>query len=227
VLDALPAFARMGTVMSALRTALSLAGQNARPWLDLAQETRAGEAMRLTALMPSVVAAVWRVRQGEQPVASQAGLGVAADSLQMLTGKMPDASAVQAVERARPRVERKLAAGERIMGFGHRVRTEDPRSAALKETALALGGRAVELAIEVERVALDVLERKYPERKLRTNVEFYAGVVLHEIGLQPELFSPTFAVSRMIGWIAHAVEQTQRNRILRPASRYVGPLHRT
>jgi citrate synthase len=131
------------------------------------------------------------------------------------------------VERARPWVERRLAAGERIMGFGHRVyRTEDPRSAALKETALALGGRVVELAVEVERVALEVLERKYPERRLRTNVEFYAGVVLHEIGLPPELFSPTFAVSRMIGWMAHAIEQMEGNRILRPASRYVGPIHR-
>jgi citrate synthase len=290
VVDALPAFARTGTVMAAVRTALSLAGQDARAWLDLAPEARAREAMWLTALMPSLVAAVWRVRQGQQPVASQAGLGAAADYLQMIKGKMPDASAAQAVERyllltidhgfnastfatrvvtstgadltaaavagiaalsgplhggapsrvvdmlteigaverARSWVERKLAAGERIMGFGHRVyRTEDPRSAALKETALALGGRTVELAIEVERVALEVLEGKYPERKLRTNVEFYAGVVLHEIGLPPELFSPTFAVSRMIGWMAHAMEQTQGNRILRPASRYVGPLHRT
>ena len=289
LLDALPALARTGTVMSAVRTALSLAGQDASAWLDLPPPARTREALRLTAIMPSLVAAVWRVRQGLQPVASQAGLGIAADYLQMITGQVPHASAAHAVERyllltidhgfnastfatrvvtstgadltaaavagiaalsgplhggapsrvvdmlseigtverARPWVERKLAAGERIMGFGHRVyRTEDPRSAALKETALGLGGRTVELAIEVERVAIEVLERKYPERKLRTNVEFFAGVVLHEIGLPAELFSPTFAVSRMIGWMAHAVEQMQGNRILRPASRYVGPLHR-
>jgi citrate synthase len=289
LVGALAAVARTGTVMSAVRTALSLAGQGATAWLDLPTEARGREAMRLTAIMPSLVAAVWRVRQGLQPVASRAGLGVAADYLQMITGEVPTAAAEKAIERyllltidhgfnastfatrvvtstgadltaaavagiaalsgplhggapsrvvdmlieigtvdrARPWVERKLAAGERIMGFGHRVyRTEDPRSAALKETALALGGRAVGLAVEVERVAVEVLERKYPERKLRTNVEFYAGVVLHEIGLPPELFSPTFAVSRMIGWMAHALEQMQGNRILRPASRYVGPLHR-
>jgi citrate synthase len=112
------------------------------------------------------------------------------------------------------------------MGFGHRVyRTEDPRSAVLKATALSLGGPIVDLAIEVERIALEMLDEKYPERRLRTNVEFYAGVVLNEIGLPPELFSPTFAVSRMIGWMAHVLEQTEGNRIIRPASRYVGPMH--
>ena len=289
VIEALPAIARMGTMMSAVRTALSLAGQGADAWLDLAPDVRGREAMRLTAVMPSLVAAVWRVRNGEHPVPSQSGLSVAADYLRMIGGASPTPAAEKAVERyllltidhgfnastfatrvvtstgadltaaavaglaalsgplhggapsrvvdmlaeigtverARPWVERRLAARERIMGFGHRVyRTEDPRSAALKETALALGGRVVDLAVEVERVALEVLERKYPERRLRTNVEFYAGVVLHEIGLPPELFSPTFAVSRMIGWMAHAIEQMQGNRILRPASRYVGPIHR-
>jgi citrate synthase len=113
------------------------------------------------------------------------------------------------------------------MGFGHRVyRTDDPRSAALKETALALGGPVVELAVAVERIALDCLERKYPERQLRTNVEYYAGVVLHECGLPAELFTPTFAVSRMIGWMAHALEQTDHNRLIRPSSRYTGPIYR-
>lgn len=289
LLYALPAIAVQGTPMSAVRTALSLAGQNARPWLDLPPETRADEAMRLTAMMPSLVAAAWRVRNGQAPVAPKPGLGVAADYLRMITGADPSHAAEQAVERyllltidhgfnastfatrvvastgadlaaaavagisalsgplhggapsrvvemltdigttdrARPWVERALASGQRIMGFGHRVyRTEDPRSAALKETAIALGGPVVELALEVERVALEVLDHKYPERRLRTNVEFYAGVVLHEIGLPAELFSPTFAVSRMIGWMAHALEQMNGNRILRPASRYVGPIHR-
>jgi citrate synthase len=186
--------------------------------------------MRLTALMPSVVAAVWPVRQGEQPVASQAGLGVAADYLQMLTGKMPDASAVRAVERARPRVERKLAAGNgsSASAIVFIVRkTRGRRRSRRRRSRWAGAPWNSPSRPSAWRSTLDVLERKYPERKLRTNVEFYAGVVLHEIGLHPELFSPTFAISRMIGWMAHAVEQTQRNRILRPASRYVGPLHRT
>src|SRR5262245_37670465 len=82
LLDPLPALARTVTVSSAVRTARSLAGQDARAWLDLPPEARARDALRLTAIMPSLVAAVWRVRQGLPPVASQAGLGVAADYLQ-------------------------------------------------------------------------------------------------------------------------------------------------
>jgi citrate synthase len=95
----------------------------------------------------------------------------------------------------------------------------------LKETALALGGRTVELAVEVERLACEILEQKYPQRNLRTNVEFYAGVVLHEIGVPAELFPPTFAASRMIGWMAHVREQMTGNRLIRPASRYAVPVH--
>lgn len=133
---------------------------------------------------------------------------------------------IGSVERARPWLERELASGKRLMGFGHRVyRTEDPRSAVLKATALSLGGSMVDLALEVERIALDILDNRYPERRLRTNVEFYAGVVLHEIGLPAELFPPTFAVSRMVGWMAHVLEQVDGNRIIRPASEYVGPIH--
>ena len=125
--------------------------------------------------------------------------------------------------RARAWAEEALASGRRIMGFGHRVyRTEDPRSALLRQTARELGGPIVQLAVEVERVIVDLLDRRYPERKLRTNVEFYAGVVLHQIGLPAALFTPTFAVSRTIGWTAHALEQMIGNRIIRPSSRYVG-----
>lgn len=133
---------------------------------------------------------------------------------------------IGSVERARPWLERELAAGRRLMGFGHRVyRTEDPRSVVLKATARSLGGAMVDLAIEVERIALDILDNRYPERRLRTNVEFYAGVVLNEIGLPAELFPPTFAISRMVGWMAHVLEQIDANRISRPTSEYVGPLH--
>jgi citrate synthase len=133
---------------------------------------------------------------------------------------------IGAPANARAWVEQALAGGGRIMGFGHRVyRTEDPRSVVLKQTALELGGPLVELAVEVERTVLEILEARYPERDLRTNVEYYAGVVLHLIGVPAAMFSPTFAVSRTIGWTAHALEQTVGNRIIRPASRYVGPIH--
>ena len=56
-----------------------------------------------------------------------------------------------------------------------------------------------------------------------TNVEFYAGVALHLAGLPPELFTPTFTVSRSIGWSAHVLEQAMNNKILRPSARYTGP----
>jgi len=96
---------------------------------------------------------------------------------------------IESTEQISEWIEEKLALGHRIMGFGHRVyRTEDPRSALLKATALELGGPLVDLAVEVERVVLERLEQRYPERNLRTNVEFYAGVVLHLIGLPADIF---------------------------------------
>lgn len=80
----------------------------------------------------------------------------------------------------------------------------------------------VGLAEHVEALVLEILDTKYPERRLRTNVEFYAGVVLEQAGLPPELFPVTFALSRLVGWMAHVLEQMEHNRLIRPASRYVG-----
>jgi len=131
---------------------------------------------------------------------------------------------IETADRAAEWVDEALADGRRIMGFGHRVyRTEDPRSALLKRTAVELGGPIVDLALEVEGTILDALQRHRPGRELRTNVEYYAGVVLHLVGLPQELFTPTFAISRNIGWTAHAIEQMDANRIIRPRARYVGP----
>lgn len=288
IVEALPAIAGIGNPMAALRTALSLAGQDAASWLDLDEPARDHEALRLPAMMPALVGAIWRTRQGLAPLDPDPTLGLAADYLRMITGATPSEDAVNAVERyliltidhgfnastfttrvvtstgadltaaavagiaalsgplhggapsrvvdmledigtpdrARAWVESTLAGGGRLMGFGHRVyRTEDPRSAVLKHTALALGGPLIALAVEVERLAVEILAAKYPERQLRTNVEFYAGVVLHAVGLPAPLFPPTFAVSRMVGWMAHAREQMIGNRIIRPASRYIGPRH--
>jgi citrate synthase len=68
-----------------------------------------------------------------------------------------------------------------------------------------------------------VLAELKPGRNLYANVEFYAGVVMEDVGLPPELFSPTFASSRVIGWCANILEQAADNRIIRPSARYVGP----
>ena len=112
----------------------------------------------------------------------------------------------------------------RIMGFGHPVyRTEDPRSRMLKGIAQALGGELVDFAVAVEERVLSLLAELKPGRELHTNVEYYAGVVMHLCGLPREMFTPTFAASRVIGWCANVLEQAEDSKIIRPDSRYVGP----
>ncbi len=114
--------------------------------------------------------------------------------------------------------------GERIMGFGHRVyKTEDPRSRLLKGVAERLGGDMVDFAKQVEKTVVDVLAELKPGRELYANVEFYAGVVMDRCGLPREMFTPTFASSRVIGWCANILEQAADNRVIRPSARYVGP----
>ena len=89
-----------------------------------------------------------------------------------------------------------------------------------------LGRAQPGLARSVEATALRLLEEYKPGRKLQTNVEFYTALVLHGIGLEVPLFTPTFAISRAAGWIAHCIEQRENNRIIRPQSEYVGPMGR-
>jgi citrate synthase len=126
--------------------------------------------------------------------------------------------------RASDVVEAHVVAGERIMGFGHAVYVgEDPRSLLLGRIAGELGGERAELAHAAERAVTDALARLKPDRDLRTNVEFYAGVVMERCGIPRELFTSTFAVSRAAGWCAHALEQVATRRIIRPSARYVGP----
>lgn len=127
-------------------------------------------------------------------------------------------------DRAEAWIRDAVGRGERIMGFGHRVyRTEDPRARLLRETARDLGGPRIDLALHVEQTARRVLRELKPDRVLDVNVEYHAAVVMEAVGLPPVLFTPTFAISRAIGWTAHALEQMAGNRILRPSSRYVGP----
>ncbi len=120
--------------------------------------------------------------------------------------------------------EARLAAGDKIMGFGHAVyRADDPRSDLLKEVAIGLGGELVEQAIEIEERMLRVLRSWRPGAVIVTNVEYYAAIVLHLAGLPQELFTPTFTTSRVVGWAAHVLEQAADNKIMRPKARYVGP----
>ena len=138
-------------------------------------------------------------------------------------------SQVGSADHAEAWVREALARGERLMGFGHRVyRAYDPRAAALREVAEGMEHKPdwLVLATQVEDVALRVLAEKYPDRPLKTNVEFYAAPVLMGVGLKPDLFPAAFSLSRHAGWTAHALEQAANNRLIRPDVNYVGPPER-
>jgi citrate synthase len=132
-------------------------------------------------------------------------------------------------ERAEAVLRAKLDRGERLMGFGHRIyRVRDPRADVLAQAAARFytsdGDRSLyELARNVESTALRLLREHKPERRLDTNVEFYTALLLHGLGLPSELFTPTFAVGRVLGWSAHCLEQLRDGRLIRPQSAYVGP----
>lgn len=132
-------------------------------------------------------------------------------------------------ERAETVIRAKLERGERLMGFGHRVyRVRDPRADVLGRAAerfYATGGdRALyDLARSVEATALRLLHEYKPDRRLDTNVEFYTALLLHGLGLAVDLFTPTFAVGRVLGWAAHCLEQLRDGRLFRPQSAYIGP----
>lgn len=132
--------------------------------------------------------------------------------------------AIGTPDRIDPWIRERVLAGERIMGFGHAVyRTEDPRSRMLREIARRFGGQRVEFAVEVERHVEAILAELKPGRELHTNVEFYAGVVMELCGLPREMFTPTFAAARVVGWSANILEQAADSKIIRPVARYVGP----
>jgi citrate synthase len=136
---------------------------------------------------------------------------------------------VGSVDHAEAWIREALDRGERLMGFGHRVyRAYDPRAAALRTVAEGMEHKPewLQLAIEVEDVALRILAEKHPDRPLKTNVEFYAAPVLMGVGLTPDLFPATFSLARHAGWTAHVLEQAAANKLIRPDVNYVGAAER-
>lgn len=273
--------ARLRTVLSAAADALGL-----RPMIDVTAEERRQQALRLAAVVPSILAALHRAAAGAGPVTPDPTLGHAASYLYETTGIHPSPEAARAVEqymiltidhgfnastftarvvastgadvadavcaalgalagplhggapsraldaldaigtpeRAADWVRAEVAAGRKIMGFGHAVyRAPDPRSALLREVALGMGGPLVERAVAIEGEILATLAELKPDRPLPSNVEFYAGVVMEGAGLPRSMFTPTFAVSRSVGWTAHTLEQAAAAKLIRPSSRYTGP----
>ncbi|MEU7691832.1 citrate synthase [Microbispora hainanensis] len=118
-------------------------------------------------------------------------------------------------------VRDKLAAGEKIMGFGHRVyKTEDPRATHLRRMSQELAEASGDDTYY--RMSREMEEVVFAEKHLYPNVDFYAATVYHYLGIPTDLFTPVFSVSRMSGWTAHVIEQHADNRLIRPDSEYIG-----
>ena len=137
---------------------------------------------------------------------------------------------IGSAEKAEQWLRNELAQGRRIMGFGHRIyKVRDPRAEVLSRVALEMQGAQLEnrhlfdLAREVEKTALRVLEEHKPGRNLKTNVEFYTALVLQSLGLLPQSFVALFACGRVAGWAAHVIEQRAEDHLIRPQSEYIGP----
>lgn len=132
---------------------------------------------------------------------------------------------IGSVDNVEPWLTHALDSGERIMGLGHRVyKAEDPRAEILREMArTASTPEFFALSQQTEEIALRMIHERKPDRKIYTNVEFYSAAVLSAVGLPGDMFTPTFAVSRSVGWTAHVLEQAHNNRLIRPASEFVGP----
>jgi citrate synthase len=136
---------------------------------------------------------------------------------------------IGSAENVEPWLTNALESGQRIMGLGHRVyKAEDPRAEILRGMAeTASKPEFFELSRKTEEIALRMLSERKPDQKIYTNVEFYSAAVLAAVGLPGDMFTPTFAVSRSVGWTAHVLEQAANNRLIRPASDFVGPIDKT
>ena len=124
--------------------------------------------------------------------------------------------------RAEEHIKERLAKREKIMGFGHRVyKTEDPRATHLRRLSKQLGEQRGDT--RWYEISKSIEETVMAEKGLYPNVDFYAASVYYALGIPIDLFTPTFAASRISGWTAHFREQINDNRIIRPESEYIGP----
>jgi citrate synthase len=282
--------AALGTLMSmdplidpmdTLRTVVSAQGATksmTKPTLD--------EAIALTAVFPTIVAAAHRRGQGKDMVEPRGDLDHAANLLWMMEGTEPPAERagwvghylvlladhglnastfaarviastgsdltscvvgaigalkgpahggatraarsmldkIGSADNAERWLKEAHARHERFAGFGHRVyRTYDPRAKILREMAKTAAPELHRTAARTEDMALQILHESHPERPNATNVDFWASVVLTGAGIPKEMFTCMFATSRVAGWTAHVLESLTDLRIIRPASRWVGP----
>ncbi len=135
--------------------------------------------------------------------------------------------AIGTPENIEPWLRAAVMAGDRLMGFGHRIyRVRDPRADVLGAAIESLKGveERTAYALQVEATAKAVLKELKPHRPLDTNVEFYTALLLEALAIPREAFTPTFAIGRVAGWTAHIMEQEATGRLIRPSARYIGKL---
>jgi len=288
IVDQMRQYPKTAHPMGVLRTTVSAL------WLfdpeseDSSPEANKRKAVRLTAKIPTLIAAWARIRKGQQPVAPRKDLSLAANFLYMLNNAEPDATEVAALDvylvlladhgmnastftsrvvtstdadmysaitgaigtlkgpkhgganEAAMVMFREVAAapsvkewfetevkgkGRRIMGIGHRVyKALDPRAIVLKKHAQAVCAQRhcelLDVAMELE--ALAAADEYFIERKLFPNVDYYSAILLDAIGIETDLMTPLFAMSRIAGWSAHVIEQWADNRLIRPRGNYIG-----
>ncbi|MBP2241024.1 citrate synthase [Cytobacillus eiseniae] len=273
-------------MMSVLRTVISAEGNKEYQWKPSIEQ-----AIRLTALIPSIIAYRKRHLEGKTFIPPNPKFNHVENYLYMLSGEVPVQAHVHALETymiltmehgmnastfsarvtastesdlvsavtsavgtmkgplhggapsevilllnevhehgdAETVIRNKLNLGERLMGFRHRIyKTVDPRSVALKAKLMEFSGEDqwLDLSMRVEELGVAILQEMKPGRSLYTNVEFYAAAIMKAIKMNPELFTPTFTASRIVGWCAHSIEQAETNVIFRPQSKYISAVNK-
>lgn len=133
---------------------------------------------------------------------------------------------IGSLENIEPWLNKALEEKQKIMGFGHRVyKVTDPRAKHLKRMSREWGERAHEkkwfqMSEKIEQLMME-------KKGINPNVDFYSASTYYTMGFEPDMYTPIFAVARMVGWCAHVMEQLKDNRIMRPRANYVGPTGKT
>ena len=122
-------------------------------------------------------------------------------------------------------IEEKLDNKDKIMGFGHRVyKAVDPRATYLKTFTKGLAEDTGNLKLyEMSSRIEEIMNERVGSRGIYPNVDFYSATTYFSLGLELDLFTPLFAIARMVGWTGHCMEQLEDNKLIRPGSNYVGP----
>lgn len=285
VLAQMKLYPKEGSTMAALRSAVSALALYDESADDMSREANERKAVKLQAQIPTIVAAIARLRKGLEPVAPLENVSIAENFLYMLWGEKPDDVSVKALDQALVLhadhelnastfagrvtvatlsdiysgvtsaigalkgplhgganeavmkmleeigslekvdgyIKQKLDNREKIMGFGHRVyKNGDPRAKHLMKMSHELGTMKgdttlYEMSVKVEELVTG-------QKGLKPNVDFYSASVYTQLGIERELFTPIFAISRVSGWTAHILEQYEDNRIIRPRAEYTGQL---